>query len=428
MPLELQAFAQSFGRIYGSNAEAVARQTARYEALIDRFGSCFSPKDDLHLFSTPGRIEIGGNHTDHNHGRVLAAGIDLDAIAVAAANGTDEVVLYSEGYQDAFRVCLHQLGILEEEKGTTSSLIRGIAFCLKDRGHFIGGFDACVQSNVLPGSGLSSSASIEVLVATIFNALFNRDGVTAEDMAQFCQVSENTYFGKPSGLMDQMTCALGGIVNIDFGDPGSPLVRKVDFDFQGENHRILIVDTGGSHADLTDDYASIPKEMKDVANALGTGVCRGITIDDVMAEINMLRKGVGDRAVLRSLHFLRENARVGQQVHALEKGDFSRFLKLVRESGNSSFKWLQNIYSAKSVREQGVALALALTEQHISDIAAGACRVHGGGFAGTILAFLPENRVDSYRRSMESVFGPGCVLDLSIRRYGTLHLNSYMNG
>lgn len=426
MPSELHKFAHSLEQIYRDDKETISDQKARYTQLIGRFDTLFSSRKDLHLFSTPGRIEIGGNHTDHNHGCVLAAGIGLDAIAVAAPNVTNQVTLFSQGYPEPFLVDLNRLGILQEEKGTTSSLIRGIASCLKEHGRAVGGFDACIQSDVLQGSGLSSSAAIEVLIATIFNALFNSGRVSDREMAQFGQVAENKYFGKPSGLMDQMTCALGGIINIDFKDPGSPLVKKVNFDFDREKYRILIVDTGGSHADLTDDYASIPEEMKEVAKALGENVCRDITGDDVMAEMDVLRKGVGDRAIVRALHFLRENERVDHQIRALEQGDFVRFLTLVQESGNSSFKWLQNIYSTKNVKEQGITLALALTEQYIADIHAGACRVHGGGFAGTILVFLPNHRVEDYIRQIEPVFGQGCVLDLSIRQYGTLHLNAFM--
>jgi len=421
---DLHEFATALSRIYGDSREAIAVQVERYGRLMKRFDDLFPGAGDRHLFSTPGRIEIGGNHTDHNHGRVLAASIDLDAIAVAARSTTSRVIIFSEGYPDPFDVNLDRLGIVEEEKGKTHALIRGIAAGLEKRGCDTGGFSACIGSEVRQGSGLSSSAVIEVLIATIFNALYNGGGMANEELAKVCQAAENEYFGKPCGLMDQMTCAIGGIVAIDFRDLHAPRVERVDFRLEREDYRALILDTGGSHAGLTEEYASIPMEMKSVARVLGGEVCRDISRDDVVKQMRRLRREVGDRAVLRALHFIEENERVHAQVRSLRQGDFGRFLALIQESGNSSFKWLQNVYPAGAATEQRLAMALHLTERFVSQVAAGACRIHGGGFAGTILVFLPSDRVVEYAAFMASVFGPDSVRSLHIRPRGTTHLNS----
>ncbi len=413
-----------FHEIYGEEDNVLETQSQRWANLIHKFEEEFGERD-LHFFSTPGRTEIGGNHTDHNHGRVLAAGVNLDSIAIAAVNGSTVVKMISEGYSEPFTVDLMHLDSVDSEKGTTSALIRGMAARFQALGYTVSGFHAHVTSDVLPGSGLSSSASIEVLVGTIFNHLFNDGRIPPETIAMIGQYAENHYFGKPCGLMDQMTCAVGGIVTIDFKDPEDPLVKKIDFDFASQDYRLLVVDTGGNHADLTDDYASVPKEMKSVAQALNVEFCRDLESEPFISRIKKLRPLVGDRAILRAFHFLGDNARVLDQVDALETGDFTRFLDLVNASGNSSFKWLQNIYTVKNIREQGVALALAMTEKYISDIRAGACRVHGGGFAGTIQVFLPAAAVDEYVQRMESIFGEGKVLVLSIRPHGSVHLNTF---
>jgi Galactokinase len=323
-------------------------------------------------------------------------------------------------------VNLDQLDKLPSEVGTTSALIRGMAARFNQMGFHIGGFNASVTSDVLPGSGLSSSASIEVLIGTIFNHLFNGGSIPPQTIALIGQFAENEYFGKPCGLMDQTTCAVGGIITIDFLNPKEPAVRKVHFDFTSQNYSLLVVDTGGNHADLTDDYAAVTKEMKAVAQELGAEVCRHIRYHDLIAKIKQLRPRVGDRAILRAIHFLGDNARVLEQIAALEKGDFKRFLSLVNESGNSSFKWLQNIFTPKNIREQGVALALAVTEKFISDLGEGACRVHGGGFAGTIQVFLPNAAVTDYIQLIESIYGSGKALVLSIRPHGSLYLNQFL--
>ena len=421
---DVRTYLNIIEKLYGIENSTIENQIQRYEELLKRFKDRFGDRD-VRLFSAPGRIEIGGNHTDHNHGRVLAASINLDAISAAAKNDSDKVTVYSEGYEYPFSIDLNYLDIVEAEQGTTTALIRGTAARLKTMDFCIGGFDACAASDVLPGSGLSSSASIEVLIGQMFNSLFNENKIDPITLAKVGQYAENVYFGKPCGLMDQTTSATGGIITIDFKDPENPDVRKVPVDFNQYGYRVLVVDTGGDHADLTVDYASIPDEMKAVALELGGQNARDVAWDDVVNKMDRLRQKVGDRAILRTLHFLGDHARVLEQVEALEKEDFSRFLNLVNESGNSSYKMLQNVYSCNNVQDQGVSIALALTESYLSQIGEGAVRVHGGGFAGTILVFLPEKSVPEYTRRMNDVFGEGSVLVLNIRRYGAVDFNAF---
>lgn len=413
-------FRSAINQLYGEGAQ---KHYPRFERLINQFEQRFD-RQPTEFFSSPGRTEIGGNHTDHNHGRVLAASVNLDSIAAASPNDSGFVTIYSQGYDKPFVVDLSDRKPVPEEKGTTNALIRGIAARFAELGYKIGGFDACFASDVLPGSGLSSSASIEVLIGTILNSFSNNNKIKPEEIAIIGQYSENKYFGKPCGLMDQTACAVGGIVTIDFADPTKPIVEKVDFDFEAQNYSLVVVDTGGNHADLTDDYAAVPAEMKAVARQLGKTVCREISMDELLAHAGDLRKSVGDRAFLRAFHFIQENERVVVQVQALRDNDFERFLKLVNESGNSSFRWLQNIYTTKNVSEQGVTVALALTELYLNRIGAGACRVHGGGFAGTIQVFIPNDAVAGYVELMEPVFGPTSVHVLNIRSIGAVSLVS----
>jgi galactokinase len=392
----------------------------RWQGLVDEHRRRFG-ESEVHLFSAPGRTEIGGNHTDHNHGKVLAAAIDLDAIATAAASSEERMTVFSSDYGRPFVVTLDELAAVPAERGTTAALIRGIASRFRQVGHAIGGFCACVASNVPVGSGLSSSASIEMLIATIFNALYNGGRIEPKQIAVIGQYAENVYFGKPCGLMDQIVCAMGGIVSIDFNDPSTPLVEKIEFDFTAAGYSLLVVNTGGSHADLTEDYASIPREMKSVAAQFGRQVCRQISEQELLSRLTELRASVGDRAILRALHFLHENHRVDLQAEALRKRDMQGFLQLVGESGSSSFRWLQNCFTPRAVTEQGIPLALALAEEFIRRYE-GACRVHGGGFAGTILVFLPRARVEEFRLLMESVFGSGCVKVLRVRSQGSIEI------
>ncbi len=394
----------------------------RFTKLREKFYTYF-PESKLHYFSTPGRTELGGNHTDHNNGRVLAASINLDSKAVVSKSENMIVDMYSEGYGDPFLVDLSDLKYREEESGTTNALIRGVAARFTQLGYSIGGFNTVMASDVLPGSGLSSSASVEILMATIFNALYNGNSINPEILARIGQFAENEYFGKPSGLMDQMACAVGGIIVIDFQDPDEAKVQKVDFDINSVNYNLLVVDTGGNHADLTEDYAAVPSEMKRTAKLFGKNVLRDVQEDDFIGKIPEIRKSLGDRAVLRALHFFQENKRVDMEVAALRKDEFVDFLDLVGASGNSSFKLLQNIYTSKNIDEQGISLALALSEQYIREKSAGACRVHGGGFAGTIQVYLPVGMTGEYVELMEKVFGSGCTRILKIRPFGTVYLN-----
>ena len=411
-------------RLYGKEATEVARQVERWELLAKQFHQRF-PDSELHMFSSPGRTELGGNHTDHNHGKVLAASISLDSIAIAARNSASVISVHSEGYERPFTVKLDNLSPVESERGSTNALIRGIACSFQQLGYTIGGFDACMTSDVPMGSGLSSSASVEVLIALILDNLYNMGTIPANQLAAVGQYAENRYFGKPCGLMDQLTCAVGGIVAIDFLGPATPKLEQVTTDLPSSNYSLLVVDTGGNHTKLTEDYACIPDEMKSVGALLGKRVCRDVKMDELLGHVKRIRREVGDRAFLRCYHFISENARVDQQVAALKRSDFETFLCL-RESGISSFCWLQNAYSTKNPMEQGISLALALTESYLRNIHGGASRVHGGGFAGTIQVFLPNEAVSEYVKLMESVFHPGCGRLLSIRPVGAVYLKQPM--
>lgn len=409
-----------FATLYGDEEGLLQQQIDRYQKLLSLFQHHFNDQT-IEFFSTPGRTELGGNHTDHNAGRVIAAAIHLDSIAVAAKTDNHRITIASEGFAQPFQVDLNErLQPKPELAGTTTALIRGIVSRFQELGYRTGGFNAYISSQVKVGSGLSSSASIEVLIGTILNYFYNQQQIPLETLALVGQFAENVHFQKPCGLMDQITCAFGGIVTIDFRDPQQPAIQKIDFDFNSQNYSLVIVDTGGSHANLVDDYAAIPSEMKAVATLLGGKVCRDIDLPTLLAEVKGLRPRVGDRAILRALHFLLENDRVQRQVQALQDRDFETFLHLVNESGNSSFKWLQNSYTINDVREQGISLGLALTDHYLNQAGRGACRVHGGGFSGTIQAYLPNEALMDYIAFMENSFDQGCVLKLKLRRPGTM--------
>lgn len=403
-----------FKRVYVTD-EAVVAQHERYVSLAEDFATLFGEDRDARLFSSPGRTEVGGNHTDHNHGRVLAASINLDAIAVAAKNDENIVRVKSRGYN--MDVCdITDLEIKEKEKGHSPALVRGMCAGFKKFGYEIGGFDACTMSSVLSGSGLSSSAAYEVLVGTMLNYLYNDGKVDAITIAKIAQYAENVYFDKPCGLMDQMACSVGGFVTIDFNNPAEPIVNEVKFDFASSGHSLCIVDTKGSHSDLTDDYAAIRSEMEAVAGCFGKNVLREVDEDEFKKNIPAIRKKVGDRAVLRAMHFFADNARVLKEVDALKKGNFDEFKAYILESGDSSYKYNQNVFSTKKPIEQPVSLALALSESILKG--KGAWRVHGGGFAGTIQAFVPNEILADYKNAMESVFGEGSCYVLLIRPVG----------
>ena len=403
--------------LYGADTSVIDTQKQRYAKLADEFVNSYGDKE-LSVFSSPGRTEIGGNHTDHNHGRVLAGAVNLDNVAIASANGTDVVRILSSGYPQ-FEVNLSTLAPNKDEFYTSVGLVRGICARMKELGFAIGGFDVVINSGVPKGSGLSSSASFEVLIGAIVSHLFNDGGLDPVLNAQIGQYAENVFFGKPCGLMDQTACSVGGLVTIDFADPATPIVKKVDFDFSKTGFALVITDTGGNHADLNDEYASLPSDMKGVAAKLGKTVLREVSLDQVIDSIPELRKdGVSDRAILRAIHFERDNERVAEQVADLEKGDFKSFLAKVCASGQSSFMYNQNVYPVNNVAEQGLSVALALSDVVLGS--EGAWRVHGGGFAGTIQAFVPYCLLDKYVDTLEHTFGKGKCHKLFIRPQGAI--------
>lgn len=366
-------------------------------------------------FSAPGRTEIGGNHTDHQRGRVLAAAVNLDTLAAVRVNGTGTIRILSQGYPMSV-VGLNQLEPQAEEVNTTPALIRGVAARFVQLGCRVEGFDAYCTSTVLPGSGLSSSAAYEVLIGTIINHLFFDGRVGQPEIAQIGQYAENVFFGKPCGLMDQTASAVGNLVSIDFFDKDKPVITPVDFDFSACGHALCIIDTRASHADLTDEYAAIPGEIKKVCAHFGKEVLTQIDEQEFYAAIPALRKSCGDRAVLRCVHFYQDNARVPRQVAALQSGDFDTFLKLISESGRSSWMYLQNVIPAGYKEHQDVAVSLALCEHYLQG--RGAFRVHGGGFAGTVQAFVPFDLLDSFRAGVDAALGAGACHVLSIRPQG----------
>lgn len=364
--------------------------------------------------SAPGRTELGGNHTDHQRGRVLAAAVELDTRAAVAKRSDGRICLVSEGF-DPVEIDLCDLAVRESESGTTAALVRGMAAAFRERGVGLTGFDACVASSVPPGSGLSSSAAFEVLLGVIINELSGA-ALPAAELARMGQWAENVYFGKPCGLMDQMASAVGGVVEIDFADPAAPAVTPVPFDFSACGHALCIVDTGASHADLTEEYAAIPAELKQVAAFFGKEVLCEVEEEAFYARLSDVRAAAGDRAVLRAMHVFAENRRVTQQAEALRRGDFDAFLRLVAESGRSSRELLQNVVPAGNIRQQEVALAISLAERLLQG--RGAVRVHGGGFAGTVQAFVPNGLLEQFRSGMEQVLGAGSVRVMDIRPAG----------
>ena len=370
-------------------------------------------------FSAPGRTEISGNHTDHQRGRVLAAAVNLDTVAAVRINGSDVIRIQSKGYPMC-EISLKELEPVASEVNSTSALIRGVAARFAQLGCAVSGFDAYVESTVLPGSGLSSSAAYEVLVGTIINHLFFDAKATQPEVAMIGQYAENVFFGKPCGLMDQTASAVGGLVTIDFADKNHPDIRPVAFDFATAGHALCIIDSGADHADLTDEYAAIPGELKALCAHFGKEVTTEIDEAEFYAAIPALRAKVGDRAVMRAIHEYNENRRVPQQVAALERGDFREFLRLVKESGFSSWMYLQNVIPAGYKQQQAMAVALALCEKYLQG--RGAYRVHGGGFAGTVQAFVPYDILDSFKAGIDAALGEGACHVLSIRPQGGVEM------
>ncbi len=396
-------------------AEGLDQTRARAVRVAQALADTFAPQGDAALFSGPGRTELGGNHTDHQHGRVLCASVDMDMLACAAPNGLNVIRVQSEGYP-ALEVDLSDLSPRPQEANTSAALVRGVAEGIAKRGYAVGGFDACAVSTVLSGSGLSSSAAYEILIGNIINRFFCQEKLDAVELAKIGQYAENVHFGKPCGLMDQMGSSVGGMVSIDFAGPAAPVIEKVDFDLAAAGYALCIIDTGADHADLTDEYAAVPAELKEICAHFGKAVLREVPALDFFAALPDLRRECGDRAVLRAVHIYDENDRVAGEVGALRRGDFGAFLSLVNASGLSSWRYLQNIVPAGYTRHQEMALALALAERALDS--AGAVRVHGGGFAGTIQAFVPLERVAKFKAGMERVLGEGKCHVLRVRPQG----------
>ena len=399
----------------------VKYQTERMIKAIDRFSEMYGIDRDISIFSVPGRSEIMGNHTDHNYGCVLAGAIDRDIIAVAAKNDDGVVRFHSEGYPEDVVSLTDAKSPANFRRNSSRSLVGGVMNAFMNNGYKVGGYDAYSTTEVLKGSGISSSAAFEVMVGNILNHFYNDGAVDNKEIAKFSQYAENEFFGKPSGLMDQMACAVGGFVYIDFESPKYPVVEPIEFSMTKAGYSLCIVNTGGNHANLTDDYASIPSEMKSVAKAFGKEVLRGISEGEILAKAGALRSSVGDRALLRAIHFVRENERVNMARTALLDSDVNAFLSFVLESGRSSFEYLQNVYTNKNVAEQGLSLALCVTDGILSGKGC-AFRVHGGGFAGTIQVFVKNEYAGEYCSRINAVLGDGSAMKLNIRPRGAVKL------
>ena len=404
---------ERLGRIY--SPEKLPEQKERYLRICGIFEELYGKGRDVGVFSAPGRTEVGGNHTDHNNGKVLAASINLDAVAVAAKSEGTVVRVKSERYDEDV-IDFSDLSIRDNETTHSASLIRGVIAAFVERGYNVGGFDAATSSDVLSGSGLSSSAAFEVLIGTILNYLYNDGKIPPVEIAKISQWAENVYFGKPCGLMDQTACSVGGFVKIDFANPASPVIEKVDFDFGKCSHSLCIIDSGADHSDLTDDYAAVRGEMEGAAAVFGKKVLREVEKEDFLKNISLVREKVNDRAVLRSLHYYGENERVEKLSGALKNNDFEEFKRVIIESGHSSFMYNQNVFTCKTPLKQAVSLALAMCDEILGD--KGAYRVHGGGFAGTVQAFVPDSLLPVFKEKMAAVFGEKAIYTLSIRPEG----------
>ncbi|MBR3767836.1 MAG: galactokinase [Clostridia bacterium] len=406
------SFDERLSRLYGSETE---KARARFLHITHLFEDKFGDREDIRFFSAPGRTEVCGNHTDHNHGQVLAAAINLDAVACAVKTDDHYIRVYSENYPgDIIDINILEPQAKEFEK--SASLVRGVAARFKELGYNIGGIDCVTVNNVLKGSGMSSSASFEVLVGTMLSYLYNDGKVSPVEIAKIAQYAENKFFGKPCGLMDQMACSVGSFVQIDFKNPETPVITPVEFDFSSCGHALCIVDTRADHADLTDDYAAIRREMEAVAEYFGKTCLREITEEDVLSNIAGIKEKLGERPLLRAIHFFEDNKRVEKEAEALKNGDFEAFKALTVASGYSSYMYNQNVFSSSAPLSQPVSLALAVSEVILKG--KGAWRVHGGGFAGTIQAFVPDSLLNEYKKSMEAIFGEGSCYILAIRPFG----------
>lgn len=395
--------------------KAVEEQKPRYVETLNDFGELFGYDREVNIMSAPGRTEVCGNHTDHNNGKVLAASINLDAIAVVSKNDDNIIRVKSKGHKMNV-VDLDDLVPNEANFGSSTTLVQGVAATIKNLGYTVAGFDACTTSDVMGGSGLSSSAAFEVLLGSILSYMFNDGKISPVEIAKVAQYSENVFFGKPCGLLDQMASSVGTFVTIDFKSTKDPVIKKIDFDFSKSGHSLCIVDTHGNHSDLTDDYAAVRAEMESVAQALGKNVLREVSYEEFFAALPELTGRVNDRAILRAIHFFNENKRVEKAVECLENNDFEGFKQVIIDSGRSSFMLNQNVYTPKNPTEQKLSLALAISKELLDG--KGAWRVHGGGFAGTIQAFVPNDMLDEYKKTIEGVFGEGSCHVLIIRPVG----------
>ena len=412
--LEQDAFLPAFKTLYGENETVLGKQKERYEKAVERFAKLYPEREEISLFSAPGRTEIGGNHTDHQHGCVLAAAVQLDALAVVSFHREGVIRVYSEGY-GSFSVNLSDVSVQPGEKGS-KAIVRGIVSRFAGMGVQVGGFDVYSTSDVLAGSGISSSAAFETLIGTVIDTYYNEGKAGAVEIAKIGQYAENVYFGKKCGLMDQMASSLGGLVAIDFADTEQPVVERFSFDFEKEGYCICVTDTGGNHVNLTPDYVAVRSEMEAVAAQFGKEYLRQVEEDAFYKELPNLRKSCSERAVLRAMHFFSDNRRAKEEAEALKSGDIKKFLSLVQESGDSSANQLQNLYSNSAPTEQAIPLGIMLSKRILAG--AGAVRVHGGGFAGTIQAFVPLGKAEAYVAEMERVFGTGTCYVFRIRPAG----------
>ena len=404
---------EKFSSIYGGDEKSISEAYGRLSDTIKHFEN-IDKSQEVYLFSASGRTELSGNHTDHNNGCVLTASINLDKLALVAKRNDNKIVVYTDYSNNPDVIDVNNLELDKDEYGKSNALIRGVCAGIKNKGYNIGGCTVSLNNKVLMGSGLSSSASFESLIGEIQNALYNDNKISPVEIAKIGQYAENVYFGKPCGLMDQMGCSVGGIMSIDFKDNDNPIIEKVEYDFEKAGYALMIVDAKGDHSGLTNEYAAIREEMNAIANYFGKKVCRDITKEQLLENASKLRAEIGDRAVMRAYHFLEENERVINQINALKNNDINTYLKLMNESGLSSFMYLQNCFSITSSKSMGVALGICLTKDFLKG--EGACRVHGGGFAGTIQALVPVNRVDEYKKFMDSIFGDGSAVKIRVRQ------------
>ena len=404
---------EKFSSIYGGDEKSISEAYGRLSDTIKHFEN-IDKSQEVYLFSASGRTELSGNHTDHNNGCVLTASINLDKLALVAKRNDNKIVVYTDYSNNPDVIDVNNLELDKDEYGKSNALIRGVCAGIKNKGYQVGGCTVSLNNKVLMGSGLSSSASFESLIGEIQNALYNDNKISPVEIAKIGQYAENVYFGKPCGLMDQMGCSVGGIMSIDFKDNDNPIIEKVEYDFEKAGYALMIVDAKGDHSGLTNEYAAIREEMNAIANYFGKKVCRDITKEQLLENASKLRAEIGDRAVMRAYHFLEENERVINQINALKNNDINTYLKLMNESGLSSFMYLQNCFSITSSKSMGVALGICLTKDFLKG--EGACRVHGGGFAGTIQALVPVYRVDEYKKFMDSIFGDGSAVKIRVRQ------------